>query len=218
MDRDFKQYHRGDIYFANLDPHYGSEQGGIRPVLIVQNDSGNRYSPTLVVAAATKRTDKKPYLPTHVILNHIPGMEYDGDSMFLLEQLYTIDKHRIKGFAGRITEEQQRKVNVGLAASLGLEDMNDGNVKIPRPVRKKRSSPQGDPSMLFCLCPTCRSKFFDTKQYYIIRADRKQKDKDVCTYCQTRMGYDYYVLPYDWEDRQPTASAPQEEAGHGIAS
>ena len=64
MDRDFKQYHRGEIYFANLNPAYGCEHGGIRPVLILQNDVGNFYSPTLIVTPATKRADKKPYLPT----------------------------------------------------------------------------------------------------------------------------------------------------------
>lgn len=200
MDQDFKQYHRGDIYFANLDPHYGSEQGGTRPVLIVQNDMGNNYSPTLIVAAATKRTDKKPYLPTHVVLNHIPGMDFDGDSLFMMEQLYTIDKHRLRGYAGHLTAEQLQRVNVGLAASLGLDDRNDSAVRIPSPRKKKRSPPPIDSSLLHCLCPVCRNKFFDSRQYYILRADRTQKEKDVCTYCQTRMGYDYYVIPYVWED------------------
>lgn len=63
MDRDFKTYHRREIYFANLDPHFGSEQGGVRPVLVIQNDKDNNYSPTLIVATLTKQTDKKSYLP-----------------------------------------------------------------------------------------------------------------------------------------------------------
>ena len=83
MDREFKQYHRGEIYFANLNPAYGCEHGGIRPVLILQNDVGNFYSPTLIVTPATKQADKKPYLPTHVVLSKIPGMKYDGESLFI---------------------------------------------------------------------------------------------------------------------------------------
>lgn len=120
MDRDFKQYHRGDIYFANLNPSYGCEHGGIRPVLILQNDIGNFYSPTLIVTPATKQTDKKPSLPTHVVLNKIPGMKYDRDSLFMLEQMRVIDKHRLRGYAGRLTRAQMEQIDKAVFASLGL--------------------------------------------------------------------------------------------------
>ena len=103
MDRDFKQYHRGEIYFANLNPAYGCEHGGIRPVLILQ-----------------KQADKKPYLPTHVVLSKIPGLKYDGDSLFMLEQLRVIDKHRIRGYAGRLTKAQMELIDKAVCASLGL--------------------------------------------------------------------------------------------------
>lgn len=120
MDRDFKQYHRGEIYFANLNPAYGCEHGGIRPVLILQNDVGNFYSPTLIVTPATKQADKKPYLPTHVVLSKIPGMKYDGESLFMLEQLRVIDKHRLRGYAGRLTKAQMELIDKAVCASLEL--------------------------------------------------------------------------------------------------
>ena len=110
MDRDFKQYHRGEIYFANLNPAYGCEHGGIRPVLILQNDVGNFYSPTLIVTPATKQA----------VLSKIPGMKYDGDSLFMLEQLRVIDKHRIRGYAGRLTKAQMELIDKAVCASLGL--------------------------------------------------------------------------------------------------
>ena len=120
MDRDFRQYRRGEIYFANLNPAYGCEHGGIRPVLILQNDVGNFYSPTLIVTPATKRVDKKPYLPTHVVLNKIPGMKYDGDSLFMLEQLRVIDKRRLRDYAGRLTKAQMALIDQAVCASLWL--------------------------------------------------------------------------------------------------
>ena len=120
MDRDFKKYYRGEIYFANLNPAYGCEHGGIRPVLILQNDVGNFYSPTLIVTPATKRVDKKSYLPTHVVLNKIPGKKYEGDSLFMLEQLRVIDKHRLRGYAGRLTKAQMEQIDKAVCASLGL--------------------------------------------------------------------------------------------------
>ena len=74
MDTTPQKYHRGDIYYANLEPHLGCEQGGIRPVLVVQNDVGNKHSKTLIVSSLTSRTVTKAKLPTHVFLDHIPGI------------------------------------------------------------------------------------------------------------------------------------------------
>ena len=120
MDKDFKEYHRGEIYYANLNPVYGSEQGGIRPVLILQNNIGNHYSPTLVVVPMTKRIEKKPYLSTHVILNRIPDMKYKGNSLFMLEQLRAIDKRRMKGYIGKLTKKQMELIDQAARISLGL--------------------------------------------------------------------------------------------------
>ncbi len=109
---------RGDIYYADLRPVIGSEQGGIRPVLIVQNDIGNRHSPTIICAAITSKLNKAK-LPTHIELN---AGKYDmvKDSVILLEQLRTIDKKRLKDKVCHLDEDIMREVNRGLMVSLEL--------------------------------------------------------------------------------------------------
>ncbi len=109
---------RGDIYFADLNPVLGSEQGGFRPVLIVQNDIGNKYSPTVIISAITSQI-QKARLPTHVELpSRLSGLE--KDSVILLEQVRTIDKRRLKKRVTRLDSEIMNKVDEGLAISLGL--------------------------------------------------------------------------------------------------
>ena len=107
---------RGDIYYADLDPVLGSEQGGIRPVLIIQNDAGNRFSPTVIVAAITSA--KKNNLPTHIALDPIEGLY--KKSVVLLEQVRTLDKRRLKNKIGTISQENLQKVNEALMISVGL--------------------------------------------------------------------------------------------------
>lgn len=109
---------RGDIYYADLRPVIGSEQGGIRPVLIVQNDVGNKHSPTVIIAAITSKLNKAK-LPTHIELS---AGKYDmvKDSVILLEQLRTIDKRRLKDRICHLDEDIMNKVNVGLMISLEL--------------------------------------------------------------------------------------------------
>ena len=110
--------HRGDIYYADLRPVIGSEQGGVRPVLIIQNDIGNRHSPTVICAAITSKMNKAK-LPTHVELE---ASKYDlmKDSVVLLEQLRTIDKQRLKDKICHLDEDIMREVSRGLMVSLGL--------------------------------------------------------------------------------------------------
>ena len=110
---------RGDIYYADLRPVVGSEQGGVRPVLIVQNDVGNRHSPTVICAAITSKMNKAK-LPTHIELN---AGRYDmvKDSVVLLEQLRTIDKKRLKEKVCHLDEDIMRRVNRGLMVSLELD-------------------------------------------------------------------------------------------------
>lgn len=109
---------RGDIYYANLSPVVGSEQGGHRPVLIIQNDVGNKYSPTVIVAAITSQISKAK-LPTHV---EISARQYnlEKDSVILLEQLRTIDKRRLKEKVTHLNEEIMEKVDEAIRTSLGL--------------------------------------------------------------------------------------------------
>ena len=110
---------RGDIFYADLRPVIGSEQGGVRPVLIIQNDVGNRHSPTVICAAITSQMNKAK-LPTHVELD---SRKYDlvKDSVVLLEQIRTLDKKRLKEKIGHMTEDDMKKVNKSLLISLNLQ-------------------------------------------------------------------------------------------------
>ncbi len=109
---------RGDIYYADLSPVVGSEQGGIRPVLIVQNDVGNRFSPTVIAAAITSQR-AKANLPTHITL-HAEDSGLARDSIVLLEQIRTLDKHRLKERMGRLDHSSMNQVNHALSISFGL--------------------------------------------------------------------------------------------------
>ena len=109
---------RGDIYYADLSPVVGSEQGGVRPVLIVQNDIGNRYSPTVIAAAITSQTDKNK-LPTHIELD-CKSCGLSRDSIVLLEQIRTIDKRRLREHMGHLDENQMAQVDDAIAVSFGL--------------------------------------------------------------------------------------------------
>ena len=112
---------RGDIYYANLNPVIGSEQGGVRPVLILQNDIGNKYSPTTIVAAITSRI-KKAKLPTHVELDS-SHFALEKDSVILLEQVRTIDKRRLKEKIAHLDEDIMAQIDQALQISLGLVKM-----------------------------------------------------------------------------------------------
>ncbi|WP_010246038.1 type II toxin-antitoxin system PemK/MazF family toxin [Acetivibrio cellulolyticus] len=112
---------RGDIFYADLSPVIGSEQGGIRPVLIVQNDIGNKYSPTVIASAITSQINKAK-LPTHIELS---AKDYGlpKDSVILLEQIRTIDKKRLREKIGHLDDELMERVNDALSVSFGLVEM-----------------------------------------------------------------------------------------------
>lgn len=110
-------FKRGDIFYADLSPVVGSEQGGMRPVLIVQNDIGNHYSPTVIVAAITARISKSK-MPTHVGISANNGIE--RDSVILLEQIRTIDKQRLKDKVTHLNNSTMAKVDKAIRISLGL--------------------------------------------------------------------------------------------------
>lgn len=122
---------RGDIYYADLSPVVGSEQGGLRPVLIIQNDVGNRYSPTVIAAAITSRMGKNR-LPTHIDI-HADKVGLAKDSVVLLEQIRTLDKRRLKEKMGHLDEGMMREVNTAIAVSFGLGNaaaINEGGAAI----------------------------------------------------------------------------------------
>ncbi|NLT58842.1 MAG: type II toxin-antitoxin system PemK/MazF family toxin [Clostridiales bacterium] len=113
---------RGDIYYADLSPVVGSEQGGIRPVLIIQNDVGNKYSPTVIAAAITSQVGKNK-LPTHIEVMAENGYGLNKDSIVLLEQVRTIDKRRLKEKMGHLDSDTMARVNEALSVSFGLDSV-----------------------------------------------------------------------------------------------
>ena len=127
-----KTYLRGEMYYADLGRGIGSEQEGRRPVLILQNNTGNKYSPTVIVAAISSKVDAKAKLPTHYLLKAENGLELP--SLVLLEQLRTIDKKRLETYIGRLEEKHIRRINHALAVSVGLIE------EVPE-------------NLIMCLCP-----------------------------------------------------------------
>ena len=115
---DMKDIKRNEIYYADLNPVIGSEQGGVRPVLVIQNDMGNKYSPTTIVAAITSRQNKAK-LPTHI---EIGEEVFEKDSVVLLEQIRTVDKSRLKEYVGKLDNRTMDRVNKAISISVGLKD------------------------------------------------------------------------------------------------
>lgn len=113
-----RKYKRGEIYYADLSPVVGSEQGGYRPVLILQNNKGNKYSSTVIVASITSRLSKHR-LPTHVDMSSIRLKKH---SIALLEQLRTIDKARMKEYIGKATKAEMKEIEVALLISVGIKE------------------------------------------------------------------------------------------------
>ena len=113
-----KKIRRGDMFYADLTPGLGSEQSGYRPVLIIQNDAGNRHSNTVIAAIITSRISTKTKLPTHAPIKAQQGLGHD--SLVLLEQIRTIDKMRLKEYIGALDSEAIRRVDRALAVSMGL--------------------------------------------------------------------------------------------------
>lgn len=111
-------YRRGDIYMANLNPFKGSEQGGTRPVLVLQNNTGNLYCPTLIVAPLTTQINKKNNQPTRYLLSGVRGLP--EESVALLEQIKTIGKSRVMNYLGKVSKEEMRGVDEALKISLGI--------------------------------------------------------------------------------------------------
>ncbi|MDO4340735.1 MAG: type II toxin-antitoxin system PemK/MazF family toxin [Eubacteriales bacterium] len=168
-----RTYLRGDMYFADLGQCIGSEQEGNRPVVIIQNDVGNRHSPTVIVAAVTTQKENKRKLPTHYYIGPENGL--GRPSIVLLEQLRTIDKKRLGRYVGRLNKKQLAELDDALAISLSLE--------------------QHDPdALVMSLCGVCADNFRNTGAYFLRRVDPNQSVKETCTYCNQRRGFDYIVV------------------------
>lgn len=121
MKKDW-EYRRGDIYMADLSPVCGSEQGGVRPVIVIQNNTGNHHSPTLIVASITTKTGKKTKQPTHYLIQNNPALS--APSIVLLEQIRTIDKQRVERYLGKATRKEMFGINAALLISLALRPLS----------------------------------------------------------------------------------------------
>lgn len=135
MMKDDWVYRRGDIYFADLDPVIGSEQGGTRPVIVIQNDTGNKHSPTLIVATVTTKIHKKERLPTHLLIKDNPA--FREVSVVQLEQIRTIDKCRIDNYLGKVTSREMMAIERALAVSLAMEQLKKHTGSAALKYRKK---------------------------------------------------------------------------------
>lgn len=166
-------YLRGDIYYADLEQGIGSEQEGYRPVVIIQNDVGNRHSPTVIVAAITSRKETREKLPTHFYVGQETGL--DRQSVIMLEQLRTVDKRRLDKYVGRLNNKQLSGLDCALAISLDL----------------KHHIPD---ALVMSLCSICADNFCNTGAYFLCRLDPGQIQREVCTYCNQRRGFDYVVV------------------------
>lgn len=160
---------RGDVYYADLEPVVGSEQGGSRPVLVIQNNTGNRFSPTVIVAAITSKA--KPKIPTHLRIRSIP--ELGHKSVVLLEQLRTIDKRRLSRYVGNIGHAAMHLVDSALAVSLD--------------VRRDRKAPN-----IMTLCHTCKRQY-ENIGYNVEIISNPNDPKETCDYCNHRSGFDYEI-------------------------
>ena len=168
---------RGDIFYADLSPVIGSEQDGYRPVLVIQNDVGNNHSPTVIVAPISSQI-KKVDLPTHILLPS--ELELPEESMVMLEQIRTVDRARLDRYIATADDQTMRSVNKAIRVSLGL---------VP-----SKSSPHPN-ALTLCLCPTCVSYFYQSKDHFIRRVDPNAKIKEPCDYCRLRQGYDFTITP-----------------------
>ena len=159
---------RGDIFIANLDPVEGSEQGGIRPILTISNNTGNRFSDTVIAAAITSR--HKGNQPTHVELGSRFGLT--DDSVLAAEQIRSIAKSRLLSYVGHVDRITMYKVNHALKVSMGL----------------LRNEPY-----IATLCQSCASRFYHSSTHIIRRADRYQAIKSRCGFCHSEPGFDYFL-------------------------
>lgn len=177
---------RGQMYYADLDPVIGSEQGGNRPVLVIQNNIGNRHSPTIIIAPITTRV-KKLHQPTHIGVPPYFGLPQN--SMVMLEQIRTIDKSRLGSYVGCFDDDVMDYVDEALGISVGLHDLAG-----------KEQKPYADEShdemhgeMVLTLCGTCLRQFICSPEHIVRRINHAQA-KEPCMYCHVRDGYDYRII------------------------
>ena len=167
-----RTYLRGDMYYADLGQGIGSEQAGYRPVVIIQNNKGNKHSPTVIVAAISSKAGVKPKLPTHYFINAECGLKLP--SIVLMEQIRTLDKQRLTKYIGRLSSKHIQGLNHALAVSGGLSKPIPGKLRL-------------------CLCGACADAFRSTGAFALRKITPGQAEKTCCTYCGKSQGEDYAV-------------------------
>lgn len=168
-----KPYYRGELYYADLGKGIGSEQEGYRPVVIIQNNKGNKYSPTVIVAPVTTNHEAKAKLPTHCYIGAESGL--DTSSVILLEQLRTIDKKRLGHYIGRLNQTHLQQLNQALAVSIQLTEASVSRISI-------------------CLCSTCAKKFSSIGAFSLQQRSHRQKAKEVCAVCKQSPCIDFEMI------------------------
>ena len=174
------KYLRGEIYFAHLGTGIGSEQRGRRPVIIIQNDIGNKYSPTVIVAAITSEVKHKGNLPVHHMIGPVDGLK--KDSYILLEQIRTIDKKRLDRYIGKIPEKHIIDIDNALAISIGL------NVN----AEKKH----------LWLCDTCAKRLKGISAFSFVKDSNFVYKTKKCSFCNHRKGTFYKASLKNKEDKE----------------
>ena len=177
---------RGQMYFADLNPIVGSEQGGFRPVLVIQNNVGNLFGPTIIVAPSTTEI-KKMRQPTHIGIPPFFGLP--KESMAMLEQIRTIDKSRLDEYVGCLDDDVMDYIVEALGISVGL-NKRMSSTKNSRQEKKPADAPE---ELLLTLCPVCLSQFINSHEHIVKRVSRRQ-NKETCMYCNVRGGYDYRII------------------------
>ena len=162
---------RGQIYMTNFGEGVGSEQTGLRPALILQNNMGNQNSPTIIVAPITSKTQRKAMVPTHFYIGKETGL--DVPSLILLEQIRTISKERLCCLVGELSSRDLKRITYPLALSLGL-------------IQEKNEN------LVLTLCKKCASDY--RQAHYKLLPRKHQSTKETCMCCNYRMGYDYEII------------------------
>lgn len=168
-----QQFSRGEIYYIDFGDGVGSEQRGYRPAVIISNNIGNRNSSTVIVAAITSRRPDKADLPTHVYVGTETGLV--NPSIILLEQIRTISKDRLDDYVGKLSRGQLGALWRALAISIGETGGKDNNI-------------------VMFLCKRCADNFRAMGKYKL-RCVAKEQNKDTCTYCNYRKGFEYELVP-----------------------
>ena len=167
-----RTYLRGDMYYADLGRGIGSEQEGYRPVLILQNNTGNKYSPTVIVAAISSKEDARPSCPLTIFSRQKMGWNC------LLLFFWNSSVPLIRNDWARTSDIWKKSISeesTSLAVSVGLIE------EVPE-------------NLIMCLCPACANNFYGTGSYYLRRVHPERVEKDICTYCGQRPGFDYEVV------------------------